>query len=248
MHPLNKLLRHVGLQVNKLRPNLPRSFKKTYAETYQKICASQERFAYITREPYCDIGDHPQTYLDFECTFAANSIAELEPEALLDIGSNRHFISGILACRKLTTIDVRDRKVGCSNETVVVSDAKDLQFPDASFDGVLMLCALEHFGLGRYGDELDHLGDVKAIDEIKRVLKPGGCLILSIPMTGDKPFIAFNAHRVYSHGLFSEMCSPLQLHCESFYLIEESRAGHQEELTRKRGGWDVYCGCWRKPA
>ena len=67
-------------------------------------------------------------------------------------------------------------------------------FEPASFDWILMLGALEHFGLGYYGDPLDHYsqglqdrpnmtdsGDWRTIEACAHWLKPGGGLYFDVP-------------------------------------------------------------------
>jgi hypothetical protein len=56
--------------------------------------------------------------------------------------------------------------------------------------------ALEHVGLGRYGDPIDPYGDIKGARELSRVLAVGGDLLIVLPV--GRPKIAFNAHRIYS--------------------------------------------------
>lgn len=102
----------------------------------------------------CDVGVHPEGVIDYECGFAAYHISKFIPK-ILDIGSNRHFLLGLLAHFQVATIDIRSRRPISDNEVVITSDAKNLNLPDNSFDVVVSLCALEHFGLGRYGDEFD---------------------------------------------------------------------------------------------
>ena len=68
---------------------------------------------------------------------------------------------------------------------------------------------VEHIGLGRYGDPLDPTGDLKAIAELKRVVRPGGHLLFVVP-TG-QPRICFNAHRVYGYRQVLSYFSDLQL-------------------------------------
>ncbi|HEX6522461.1 MAG TPA: class I SAM-dependent methyltransferase [Streptosporangiaceae bacterium] len=51
---------------------------------------------------------------------------------------------------------------------LVRGDALRLPFPDASFDRVMSICAIEHFEDG-----------ARALDEMARVLRPGGELVLS---------------------------------------------------------------------
>jgi hypothetical protein len=57
--------------------------------------------------------------------------------------------------------------------------------------------AIEHFGLGRYGDPLDFNGHLKGIANLHRMLRPGGTLYLSTPI-GARQRIEFNAHRVFA--------------------------------------------------
>ena len=57
---------------------------------------------------------------------------------------------------------------------------------------------VEHIGLGRYGDSLDINGDLKAIDELKRVVSKNGDLLFVVPVGGEAK-IMFNAHRIYTY-------------------------------------------------
>ena len=65
-----------------------------------------------------------------------------------------------------------------------------------STDSLSCLHALEHFGLGRYGDPVDYDGYLKGFDNLYRILKPGGRLYFSVPMGPQR--IEFDAHRVFS--------------------------------------------------
>ena len=64
-----------------------------------------------------------------------------------------------------------------------------------SFDVAWSISSFEHDGLGMYGDPLDPEGDFKAMRKMKRVVKPGGLMFLSIPVGRDK--ILFNNARIY---------------------------------------------------
>ena len=63
------------------------------------------------------------------------------------------------------------------------------------FDAALSISSFEHDGLGRYGDPLNPSGDLRAMAEMKKVLKKDGILFLAIPVGIDK--IVWNAHRIY---------------------------------------------------
>lgn len=201
----------------------------------------------VFREPRYDAGAHPVSYMDYECAFAAHHLSRLAPKKILDIASYRHFVLGLLAHYQVTSLDVRERKVMVpSRETILVCDAKKLDLPDNHFDVVVSLCALEHFGLGRYGDEFDLDADQKAVAEIIRVLKPGGRLIVTTTITRAQPAIAFNAHRLYDYGMIQAFFAGLICEEERFYDHKVGGFCSLEEITETPNVWGVYLGCWMK--
>lgn len=64
-----------------------------------------------------------------------------------------------------------------------------------SFDIAWSISSFEHDGLGMYGDPLDPDGDLKAMKNMKNIVRPGGLLFLSVPVGRDK--ILFNNARIY---------------------------------------------------
>jgi SAM-dependent methyltransferase len=143
-------------------------------------------------------------------------------------------------------MDVRSRSPVTENETVVTGDVKKIDFLDNYFDCIVSLCSIEHFGLGRYGDEFDPLGDSKAMDEIFRVLKHGGILILSTTVHRCPPSIAFNAHRIYSYPAIECLHGNMDVVEQVFFSKSLGRACSAGQVTGSPFHWDIYCGCWRK--
>lgn len=68
----------------------------------------------------------------------------------------------------------------------VVADARALPFPDASFDQVLLVSTLEHIGADNevYGVEgaADDTGRAAALRELRRILRPSGSLLVTVPL------------------------------------------------------------------
>jgi SAM-dependent methyltransferase len=68
----------------------------------------------------------------------------------------------------------------------VRADARDLPFPDDHFDQVLLVSTLEHIGADNelYGlvGELDEGGRRAALRELRRVLRRGGSLLVTVPL------------------------------------------------------------------
>ena len=82
-------------------------------------------------------------------------------------------------------------------------------FADNSLESISSLHAVEHFGLGRYGDTVDPEACFDAMRAIQRVLKPGGRLYFSVPIGTQKVY--FNSHRVFNPYTILEVFNDLQL-------------------------------------
>lgn len=44
------------------------------------------------------------------------------------------------------------------------------------------ICSFDHDGLGRYGDPINPVGDIVAMETVMHVLKEGGLLFLTVPI------------------------------------------------------------------
>ena len=63
------------------------------------------------------------------------------------------------------------------------------------FDSFSCLHALEHFGLGRYGDQIDPNGWLMGLAALTEITRSGGPLYLAVPIGPQR--IEFDAHRVF---------------------------------------------------
>jgi len=91
---------------------------------------------------------------------------------------------------KVTVYDVRRYPETHPNLTVIVGDFLANSLPNATFDLVVMVSTIEHIGFGCYGDPVIDDGDRIAIQQVYRVLKGQGRLILTTPFTAQ--------HRIYN--------------------------------------------------
>jgi len=128
----------------------------------------------------------------------AKLIYENNPRIHLDIGSRIDgFVAHVAVFREIDIIDVRDQKSFVENIFFRKADLmllpKDLI---NYYDSISSLHAIEHFGLGRYGDPIDYFGFEKAIDNISKLLQINGHFYFSVPIGPQR--IEFNAHRVFS--------------------------------------------------
>ncbi len=130
----------------------------------------------------------------------ASFINDRNPERHIDIGSRIDgFVAHVASFRKIEVMDIRALdNVGHANISFIQADLMDGEGVQSNMaDSVSCLHAIEHFGLGRYGDPLDPGGHLKGFNNIVRMLKSGGTLYISFPIGGTNE-VHFNAHRVFT--------------------------------------------------
>lgn len=127
----------------------------------------------------------------------ARRIYENKPVRHVDIGSRIDgFIAHVAVFREIEVLDIRPQKSKVKNITFKQADLMKLPEDMINYcDSISSLHAIEHFGLGRYGDSIDYYGHIKVLDNIHKILKKDGKFYFSVPI--GKQRIEFNAHRVF---------------------------------------------------
>jgi SAM-dependent methyltransferase len=128
----------------------------------------------------------------------ANKIFINKPGKHVDIGSRIDgFVAHVASFREIEVFDIRELTAVIPNVNFRRLDITDRDFILSDYcDSVSCLHALEHFGLGRYGDRMDYNGHLLGWENIYKMLKKGGKCYFSVPI--GKQRIEFNAHRVFS--------------------------------------------------
>ncbi|MBC7947014.1 MAG: DUF268 domain-containing protein [Chitinophagaceae bacterium] len=162
---------------------------------------SDKRFSLRHRDIQPRLTDRVTTtpfdqHYTYHPAWAARVLARIKPSQHIDISSILNFSAVVSAFIPVKFYDYRPAQLNLSDFESGFADLKNLPFPDNSIESVSCMHTIEHIGLGRYGDELDVTGDLKAISELKRVVRPGGSILFVTPV--GRPKIEFNAHRVYS--------------------------------------------------
>lgn len=150
--------------------------------------------------------------------WAARVVARVMPKKHIDISSTLRFATIVSAFLPVEFYDYRPANLRLPNLESKPGDLMSLPFADSSVESISCMHTIEHIGLGRYGDPIDYDADIKAINELVRVLAPGGTLIFVTPV--GKPKIEFNAHRIYSYEQIMSYFSSLKL--TEFSLIPDN--------------------------
>lgn len=100
---------------------------------------------------------------------------------------------------ELMGMDTRHQERRADGFTLVEGSALDgRRFATDYFDRIVLLGALEHFGLGFYGDPKDDHGDVIALRNVYRWLKPGGLVYFDVPCQPTYRVSENHCYRSYS--------------------------------------------------
>ena len=123
-----------------------------------------------------------------EYGFTLAKISKMKSGTSLDVGCiARHNYLIPMMCFAgwdVTGIDIRDGwGYTHPNFSFVRGDIRFNGFPDNEFDMVSCISAIEHMGTTSYYGEtfIDENADRMVIQEIKRILKPGGTLLITVP-------------------------------------------------------------------
>lgn len=175
--------------------------------------------------------------------WAARIVAENKPAKHIDISSILSFSTMLSAFIPVEFYDFRPAEIKFSGLQCKKGDLMALPFPDNSVESISCMHTVEHIGLGRYGDPVDPEGDIKAINELKRVVRPGGTLIFVTPV--GTPRIEFNAHRVYSYEQVIGMFAGMELKEFSLVPDDYKKYGLIKNVDHKMVSDQSYaCGCF----
>ena len=173
----------------------------------------------------------------FQDMWAAREIYRSNVKHVFDIGSRMDgYIAHLLSMEvHVTLLDIRPFPHKVEGIDFIQTNATDLSnIPDESIETLSSLCALEHFGLGRYGDPIDYNGWKKSLHAIKRKIKVGGTFYLSVPV-GNVERVQFNAHRIFKPmTIINELTPELELYEFSYIDVPNTRI-----VTCLKGGGDL---------
>jgi hypothetical protein len=129
--------------------------------------------------------------------YVAQKIYQAKPSRHLDIGSRVDgFVAHVASFRDIEVADIRPTTSVIPGIKFIRADLmSDADFDSSEkVDSISCLHALEHFGLGRYGDSIDPKGHQLGLINIAKLVTQSGALYLSMPVGIER--VEFNSHRV----------------------------------------------------
>ncbi len=160
----------------------------------------------------------------------ASYIYKANPKRHIDVGSSiSGFVSHVAAFREIEIIDVRPLKdTGHDNIKFRQMDLMSGAGVESEItDSISCLHAIEHFGLGRYGDPIDPQGHIKGFLNLLKMLKPNGTLYMGFPIAA-KTQVQFNAHRVFEPSEILSWQEEYKIELQSFSFVNDAGDLHKD--------------------
>ena len=106
------------------------------------------------------------------------------PQRVLDVGGSESTVALSLAVlgHRVDVVDPRGYALAHPNLTVHECRLDELEGA-GEYDTAIALSAIEHFGLGHYEPSAAGADDVRAVQHLKTLVRPGGRLVLTVPVS-----------------------------------------------------------------
>jgi hypothetical protein len=182
----------------------------------------------------------------YQDLLVARDIYHRNPVRHIDIGSSVHgLVTAVASFREIEVVDVRPMELslpGVTFHEVDVAQAGPSKL--GTCDSVSSLHAVEHFGLGRYGDSVDWDGWKRGVEFMTRLLVDGGVLYLSVPSGADQR-VEFNAHRVFSIPFLRDYLSQDYAIERLHFVTDSGRLVGDVDLesSEAKRTFDAHYGC-----
>jgi hypothetical protein len=148
-------------------------------------------------------------------------VFEANPKKHVDVGSRVDgFVAHVASYREIEVLDIRPITTQLPGVKFLQSDLMNpIPEMEGYCDSLSCLHALEHFGLGRYGDSIDPKGFERGIVNMAKLLRASGRFYLSVPIGVHR--VEFNANRVFDPRLILSIARQNRLNCETLTVVRD---------------------------
>jgi hypothetical protein len=177
----------------------------------------------------------------------AQLIFAARPKRHVDVGSRVDgFVAHVAVFCEIEVIDIRRIVTSARNITFRQADImQNCRELDGCTDSLSCLNALEHFGLGRYGDPIDCDGHRKGFGTLARMVVAGGRFYFAVPISKSQRF-EFNAHRVFSMPYLLALFGEFGFAVRSFHYVDdhgEMQSWQDHTSPLALGTYGLHFGC-----
>lgn len=168
------------------------------------------------------------------------------PSNHVDVGSRVDgFVAHVASFRQIEVLDIRPLPGEIPNVKFTQADLmKDIESDLVQYcDSLSCLHAMEHFGIGRYGDPVNYDGYLLGLNNLYQILKIGGKLYFSVPIGPER--IEFDAHRVFSLSYLLELFYG-KYKIDHFSFVDDQGDLHESVLlteSNKQNNFNCVYGC-----
>ena len=147
---------------------------------------------------------------------------------LLDAGACFSYFSHLLAMRGLEVwvLDFNPFPQFHPRSTFIRGDASQLPFRDEGFDIITSVSTIEHIGTGEFGVPYMQGGDLRAMAELRRILRSEGSLFITVPYGLDR---GQATHRFYDDTGLSNLSNGFRRRETRYGIRRGSRWRIEEE-------------------
>lgn len=174
--------------------SLPRYFRER--RQFRSIFTGRLEFQPCVHDYHEEGGSTKNEYF-WQDLHVARKIFAAAPTRHVDVGSRFDgFVAHVASYRDIEVLDIRPMTSTIPGVTFRQADMMGNVSGMVDYcDSVSCLHALEHFGLGRYGDTIRVDGAERGLANLSAILKPGGTLYLSTPIGHER--VVFNANWIF---------------------------------------------------
>jgi hypothetical protein len=169
---------------------------------FRKVSGDKVSLTPCLHDKYTDAGITKSEYF-WQDLLVARLIYQIQPKRHVDVGSRIDgFVAHVASFMSVEVLDIRPVSTIIPGVVFKQADLMDSHSiselalgREGYCDSLSCLHAIEHFGLGRYGDPIDSKGYRLGISNLATLLKINGNLYLSTPIGQQR--VEFNANWVF---------------------------------------------------
>lgn len=168
------------------------------------------------------------------------------PGRVLDFGSGNGMMAlgASFAGDTVVAVDLKPEQYPFHPSRIeyVQGDFNELELEPQSFDQILNCSSVEHVGLaGRYGSPDEPDGDLRAMGKMAGLLKPGGDMVLTIPIGIDA--VHAPNHRIYGEQRLPRLLEHWEIREQTYWAKPRDQRFEpvsREQALAERGSASYY--------